>query len=359
MGGGTKTTTTNQNEQASTVPQTPTYAADPIKNYFSGIGNYQQADPYSFITPANDIQTSAYNNASGLFGSNDLYGQAASGAQAVMGAAPTTAQASQTQGQVGNLGPAGQATGASLLDNLSAYQNPYTQQVVDTTLAGYDHDAEMRRGQLVAEGARNKAFGGSGYAFAQGAFDADTARGRAGTEANLRAQGFRDATTLSGQDADRRQSLGMFNTGQNNNFDLSRFDAGNQMSQFNAGQSNNTSQFNADQSNDMQNQQLGRMLQASGLLGDIGSAYGSNYRADLGTQLDLGNSLYSLQNQYTQAPLTQMQNVGNLLNPGYIDAVSGKTVTGTTSGVAQEKTSGGLFNSLLGIASLGVPFLPK
>jgi hypothetical protein len=353
MGGGSKTTTTNQNEQATTTPQIPAYAQDPIKNFFSGVDSYQQTDPYSFVTPANSLQTGAYQNASGLFGANGLYGDAAAGAKGVMGAAPTTAQASQTMGHTGNLGPAGQASGASLLDNFSAYQNPYTSQVVDTTLADYDRDAELRRGQMVADGARNGAFGGSGYALAQAAFDADTTRGRASTAANLRSNAFNTAAGLSGQDADRRQNLNLFNTGQANNFDLSRFDAGNQMSQFNAGQANQTSQFNAGQQNEMQNQQLSRQLQASGLLGDLASSYGENYRADLGTQLDMGNSLYNLQNIWNQAPLTQLQNVGNLLKDGQIDSISGKTVTGSTSGVEKSKTSGGLFNSLLGLGSLG------
>jgi hypothetical protein len=144
-----------------------------------------------------------------------------------------------------------------------------------------------------------------------------------------------------------------------NTFGLANFDAANQMNMFNTGQANNLGQFNAGQLNDLQMQQRQQQLQGAGLLGDIGTAYGNNYRADLGTQMDMGNSLYNLENIYNQAPLTQLQNVGGLLNPGMINTVSGQTVTGQMSGVDHTKQSGGLFNSLLGVASLATPFIPS
>lgn len=453
MGGGSKTTTTNQNEQATTTPQMPTYANDVVKNYFSGVQNYQQSDPYSFVTPANSLQTGAYQNAGGLFGANSLYGQAAAGAQGVLGATPATAQAQQTQAQAGTLGPAAQstaqyagpatqanaslagpaaqvtaasagqanqATAASLLDNFAAYQNPATQQLVNTTLADFDANSEAVRGQQAADAARNKGLSGSRFGFAQAATEGELARGRASTDANLRFNAFNTAAGLAGADADRRQATGLFNadaqnqyglanagfqqganlfnagatndtarlnaqlgtqtnqfnagaandvnlanaqlgtqnnqfnTGQQNQYGLAQFGANNDMSQFNAGQANQLGQFNAGQRNDMQQAQLNRALQASGLLGDIAGQYGSNYRQDLAMQSDLGNQLYQMQGQQANAPLTQLQNIGALLGAGQLGTITGQTVTGQNSGVSQEKTSGGLFNSLLGLGNLGV-----
>lgn len=496
MGSKSSTTTTNQNQQATTVPQTPTYAADPVKNYFAGVGNYQQADPYSFVTPVNSLQTDAYQRADGLFQTSGLYDSAANATQGVINSNPTAQTASQTMGQIGNLGnaaqvaapqlgQAAQATAAnagtaqgvnlggynaanlgpaaqagnvsldpnaaqaqsqSLLDNLQAYQNPYTQQVVDTTLADMDDNAGRVRAAQQADAARGGAFGGSRYGIAQAATESELARARASAAANLRSNAFNTAAGLSGQDTDRRQQTGMFNTaaqnqrteygaglnaanqqfnaGQNNQYGLARFgaqndaarygadannqaslfnagsandfalansgyqqqtglanmgaqnqfslagadlaqqanlanmqaqntyglagfDAANQMNQFNAGQSNNMSQFNTGQMNDMQMQQRQQQLQAAGLLGDLGTAYGNNYRADLGTQLDLGNSLYNMENIYNQAPLTQLQNVGNLLNPGMIGTVSGNTTTGQMSGVDKTTQSGGLLEMMI------------
>lgn len=350
MGGGSKTETTNQNQQATTTPQTPTYALDPVKNYFSGISNYQAADPYSFVTPANSLQTAAYTNAAGgLFGSNALYGQAANGAQGVLGATPTTAQASQTQAQTGTLGAPAQAQSASLLDNFNSYLNPATDTLVNTSLADYDQNSGQVRAQQAAEAAKNGAFGGSRYGVQQGVTEGELARGRASTDANLRFNAYNTAAGLAQSDAANRQATNLFNTNAQNTNQLTQFGADNTANMFNAGQANTTSQFNAGQQNDMQNQQLARQLQASGLLGDLGTAYGSNYRADLGTQADLGNQLYQMQSAANNAPLTQLQNVGNLLNPGYLSAVSGQTVTGSSSGVDQTKTSGGLLNSLLSL----------
>lgn len=638
MGGGSSTTTSNQNEQANTVPQTPAYVQDPVKNYYSGIDAYQHSDPYSFVTPTNALQQGAFNNASGLFQSGQLYGQAAQGASNVMNATPTTYTAGFNGAQTGLLGPASQASAtgynapnmgqastysptmagnaaqatsqgysapnlgnaaqatsqgygatgyqapqlgqaaqanlggyqagtlgnaaqaagasipanatqaqaASLLDNLQAYQNPATQNLVDTTLSSMDNNAARVRAAQQAQFARTGAFGGSRAAITQAATEGDLARERALSEANLRSQAWNAATQLSGQDATNRQATNLFNAsaqnqrdetaagllaqnnqfnanaknqyglaqfganndaaqfganaantgalanqqaqnqfaltgaglaadagqfnanaantasqfgagaantanlanaasqnqfglaqgqmandaaqfganaqnaasmananaqnqfglanqsaantagqfnagaqnqfaqqqaglladaGQfnanaantanlanmqaNNQYGLSQFDAQNQANQFNAGQANQMSQFNTDALNTAQQQQLARQLQASGLLGDLAGNYASDYRSDLATQSDLGNQLYQLQDRYNQAPLTQLQNIGNLLNPGLIDTLSGKTITSQQSGVEQTKKSGGLFNSLLGLASVATPFIPS
>lgn len=342
MGGGSKTTTTNTNQQATTTPTTPDYALGPVQNYFEGVANYQNADPYAFVTPINSLQKSAMQNASGLYNNGAMFGQAAQGANAVLNANPATNVAA-----LGNLGPANTVNPASLLENFSAYLNPATDALVNTTLADMDANAGNVRAQQAADAARNGAFGGSRYGVAQAGTEGELARARASADANLRAQAWNSAAGLSQSDAANRQQAGMFNAGAQNQFGLAGFDARNQMNQFNVGQINSANQ-----------QALARQLQASGLMADIGSAYGQDYRQSLGTEMDMGNDLYNLENIQNQAPLTQLQNVGNLLNPGMIDTLSSKTVTGSESGTSQEKSSGGLFNSLLGIASLAVPFIP-
>lgn len=541
MGGGSSTTQTTQNQQQVQTPQTPDYAADPVKNYYSGVGNYQATDPYAFVTPANALQTGAFQNAGGLFQSGSLYGQAAQGAKNVMNAAPTTytagfngaatanlgpaAQTTATgyqapsmgpaaqvqspllgqaaQASAPNLGPASQATAslagsatqagpvnlsgqatqaqsASLLDNLDAYRNPAQQQLVDTTLAGMDDNAARVRAAQQAQFARSGAFGGSRAAITQAQTESDLARERGLAQANLNTQAWNAATQLSGQDAANRQqaslfnanaqnqrdetragldaNLGMFNAGQqndrdalnanlgtnvnlanmnaandfgirgaelgqqtalanmeaqndfalrgadlqqqaslfnagavndnaraqagldadagrfgaeaqnaaslwnagaNNQYDLARFGAQNDANMANATAANDMAKFNTTTLNDAQQQQLARQLQGSALLGDIAGQYAGDYRADLAMQSDLGNQLYQLQDRYTQAPLTQIQNVGNLMNPGLIQSLSGQTITSQQSGVDQTKKSGGLLNGLLGVASLGAKFIPS
>jgi hypothetical protein len=92
----------------------------------------------------------------------------------------------------------------SILDrNIGAYQNPYTQQVVDTTLADLDRSRQMAvsRDQDRAIGAG--AFGGS----RSGVLEAETNRAfadqAARTAAGLRQGGFDRATSLAGQDINR------------------------------------------------------------------------------------------------------------------------------------------------------------
>lgn len=557
MGGGSSTTQTSQAQQQVQTPQTPEYVTDPTKNYYSGIDAYQHSDPYALVTPANALQTGAFQNAGGLFQSGSLYGQAAQGAQNAMNATPTTytagfngvatgnlgqasqanatgyqapslgsaaqvqgpnlgqastydpymtgqaAQATATGYQAPTLSPAAQsaagnlngtattATAASLLDNLSAYQNPAQAQLVNSTLASMDDNAARVRAAQQAQFARSGAFGGSRAGITQAQTEADLARERGLAEANLNTQAWNAATQLSAQDAANRQQTSLFNAGAqnqrdetgaalttqnnqfnagqqnqfglaqgqlaadaaqfganaqnqaslfnagaandlslanqnaanqagqfnagqandfalrgadlqqqanlanqaatnsfaqqqaglladagqfnagaqnqaslfnagaNNQYSLAQFEAQNAANQFNAGQANQLGQFNASALNEAQQQQLARQMQGSALLGDIAGQYAGDYRADLAMQSDLGNQLYQLQDRYTQAPLTQLQNTGNLLNPGLIQSLSGQTITSQSNGVDQTKKSGGLLNGLLGVASLGAKFIPS
>jgi hypothetical protein len=106
---------------------------------------------------------------------------------------------------------ASSAGSSSMLDNLGAYQNPYTDQVVRTTLADYDTNAARQQAALEAQGARTGAFGGSRFGIAEGQLGGDLARGRATLEAGLLDQGFNTAAGLSQYDATNRQQAGLFN----------------------------------------------------------------------------------------------------------------------------------------------------
>lgn len=125
-----------------------------------------------------------------------------------------------------------------------------------------------------------------------------------------------------------------------NQFGLAGFDAANQLAQFNAGAANQNAQFNA-----------GQDLSVINALGGLANDMGANDRANIASQLAAGQSLWDIQNQYNQAPIQQLLLTSGLLNPGLIDAISGKTIN--SSGTSTSKQSGGLLGSLAGIASLG------
>ena len=102
----------------------------------------------------------------------------------------------------------------SILDrNIGAYQNPYTQQVIDTTLADLDRSRQMAIGRNQDSAIGAGAFGGS----RSGVLEAETNRAfadqAARTAAGLRQGGFDRATSLAGQDIGREIGNRMFQSG--------------------------------------------------------------------------------------------------------------------------------------------------
>ncbi len=167
--------------------------------------------------------------------------------------------------------------GAGYMDD---YLNPYTEQVVDTTLADMDENAGTIRAQQAANAARNGGFGGSRFAIQEAQTEGELGRARAASAAGLRSNAFNTAAGLGMGDADRfAQTSGLnaqlgtqtniANTGFDNEKlgrvfgaknDASAFGANarNQFSmaqgqmdaannQFNTGQTNDGRQFNAAQ----------------------------------------------------------------------------------------------------------------
>ena len=164
------------------------------------------------------------------------------------------------------------------------------------------------------------------------------------------------------------------NAAAQNDFGLAGFNAQNQMNQFNAGQANdalaqqyaaqveaaqqdaaaqnaiNQAVFGAANQNNQFNASLemdnrAQQLAAANQYANIANMGADQYNADLQTQMDLGNQLWQLQNQYTQAPLTQLQTMGGLLNPALLGQVSGQTINTSMSGTTTKPS--GLLNSLI------------
>ncbi len=102
----------------------------------------------------------------------------------------------------------------SILDrDIGAYQNPYTQQVIDTTLADLDRSRQMAVNRNQNSAINAGAFGGS----RSGILEAETNRAfadqAARTAAGLRQGGFDRATSLAGQDIGREINNRMFQSG--------------------------------------------------------------------------------------------------------------------------------------------------
>lgn len=368
---------TNSTESGTQTPITPDWLTGAAHDYTDRIGAFGDMDPNSFVAPAAPLQQQAWDNAARLgdwqpqaataAGMTQAAGQAGpnlAGAQGFMpqmesmkgpahsselprpqnafsgasglvpgsGYTPAPQMPGYAQARPGTpigvdrLSGAETATPASLLDNLPAYQNPFTNDVVNTSLAGFDNQTAQQRAQLEAQGARNGAFGGSRFGIAQGQFEGDSSRNRAAMEAQLRAQSFDTAAGLSQSDAAMRQQASMANAA-----------AGNNMTQFNAGQ---------------RDTDLNRQLAAAGLLNQEAQDYGAGTRADLGAMENLGGDQRAIEQAYAMAGPAQLQMMGQLSGMTPYDILVGRNVTGNTTGTNTTTSSPSLFGQLLGAASL-------
>tara|TARA_R100001440_G_scaffold21658_1_gene35586 strand:- start:853 stop:1692 length:840 start_codon:yes stop_codon:yes gene_type:complete len=87
------------------------------------------------------------------------------------------------------------------------FMSPYQQEVIDTSLAALQRERDIARQQLGTQAAQLGAFGGGRQGLQEGAFDAETALGKAQLEAQLRQQGFQQAQQAAQQAFANQQAL--------------------------------------------------------------------------------------------------------------------------------------------------------
>lgn len=265
-----KSSTKAQTSEQTHVVQAPTNPAwvdQGLQGLGGQISNLSNADPYSFVAGPDALQTQAATGAAGLTspqGFND--------AQAALKAA-------------GSAGP------ASLLDNLSAYMSPYTNDVVNSTLAGFDDNAGRTRAQQQLDIAGDSTFGGSGGSILRSLTEGQLGLGRAQTEAGLRDQAFNTGAGLSNQDAQRRQ--------------------------------------------DSVNQQIAAALGLSG----SAAAQGANDRANISQQSDIGEMLRQIAQQRAAAPLGLLSTQAGLYSSLPLGLTHGQSTDGTSNGTSNSTTT--------------------
>jgi len=170
MGKSSKTSTT-QNTQTN-LTQTPTNPAF-VDQGLAGIGgkinDLTNADPYSFIAGPDPLQTQAGTAASGLT-SPQGFNDAASALQA-----------------------ATQAGSPDISSMLSRFMNPYTDSVVNSSLAGFDQNSALTNAQNKLNLGNDTTFGGSGAAITDALTHGQQSLARGQLESGLRSQGFNTA----------------------------------------------------------------------------------------------------------------------------------------------------------------------
>lgn len=295
-----------------TKPVAPDWLNQPIRDYTSKVEDFLQTDPAGYVAGPSALQEKAFADA------RKLGGWRAS-ANAAMG----TAERAGSQ-DPSYMTPADGIAGESLLDDLPGYLNPATQQLVDAALVNHDADSARDAAALAASAARGKAFGGSRYGLAEGAFQAESGRKRALTEAELRRDAFSGAAQLAEADAVRRQQASMFNTSMQ--ADRNRYNA------------------------DARERAYQRALQAAGLAAGISESIGANQRADLGLTADLGTLVRDIEQAKLNALPTQLQMGGAMLGAVPYPAVVGQN----TQGVTKTTNSPGLGNVAAGLLGTGL-----
>ena len=106
-------------------------------------------------------------------------------------------------------------TGAGTgVGSIESYRSPYQQQVIDTTMAEFDRQAQIRANQQAAAtlGVPG-AFGGGREGVQRAEYQAASDRNRAQTFANLQQQGFQNAAARRQQDLANQMSISQLQSG--------------------------------------------------------------------------------------------------------------------------------------------------
>lgn len=354
------TSSSNSLTNSTTTPTVAPWLANSYQGLNDLIGKFAQADPNSFVAKGNQALTTGINNATNLGGWQDIVKNAVSqlggygNQQAPQAAQATPVNTAMSAGQTPAetaFWSAPTATATSILGlDRSKYENPYTNQVVDTTLNDYDVNAGRTQAAQAAQAAQNRAFGGSRYGVREAQTEGELARGRAAAEANLRDQGFQQATASMQADAERAHQTAMMNAqmqmqaasqnaGAKNSMNQFYAGLGQNNNQFNAGNMNNTNQFNAAQTNAMnqfntglQDSMLGHGLTAAQAMGNFGTSLGAGQRDDIASQLNAGTTQYNMDQAKAAALPTWLQQLSGLYGSIPIGSFTSLNQSGTASG---------------------------
>jgi hypothetical protein len=183
--------------------------------------------------------------------------------------APLSGLQNQAITGAGNLGGwQDMYTKASGLLSGDDYGNPYTEGVINSSLAGYDDQAGRTAAGNAAAAAKNNAFGGSRYGILESQQQQDSNLGRAKLESGLRSDAYDKGVT--------------------------------------------------------------NKLNTAGLLGSLGSSLGAGQRADIDEQLKAGGLQQQQDQQQRTADITLAQIMGSLYGQGQYGLFQGANSTGKT-----------------------------
>ena len=137
----------------------------------------------------------------------DLGGASAAAAAGQGAGTAALGQAGTAMDAAQQAAAAGQDAGASYMgpQAYEQFMSPYQQEVIDTTMAGYDQTMAEQQAKFGASG--GQAFGGSRFGVAQGQLAASGALDKAQAQANLLSQGYQNAQMAASQAFGQAQQM--------------------------------------------------------------------------------------------------------------------------------------------------------
>lgn len=104
-------------------------------------------------------------------------------------------------------------TAGQAFTGMANYQNPFTQQVIDTSMADLERQRQMQMAQMGAQASAAKAFGGSRHGVAEALTNEGFANQGGQLASGLRMQGFNTALGASQQDVANQLQAALANQG--------------------------------------------------------------------------------------------------------------------------------------------------
>jgi hypothetical protein len=130
------------------------------------------------------------------------------GSQFVAGPGALQTQAEGLAGGLGNYAPYLQSAAASTGPTAyQSYMSPYQSDIIDTTLAEYDRQAQMQMPAMAANAVAAGAFGGGREGVQRAEYQSSSDRNRAALQAQLLQTGFGQAQNLAAQNYQQQSNL--------------------------------------------------------------------------------------------------------------------------------------------------------
>lgn len=342
MGFSSKKQTTNtqasgtDTSHATSTPNVPDWLSQPYQTSAGQVGQLQHMDPTQFAPQVTGLQSQAFAGAGNLATSPN-YGQATGQLNNIN---YNPSQVSAPTASAGNV------TSASLLDGLQNYYTPFKDQVMNPVMNDYDVNSGKTRAAQAAQAASTGAFRGDRYGLREAATEGELSRGRAATEGGLLSDMYGQATSLSGQDAARRQEASTANAGLQTQTSIANAQNG-----LTASGENAANGINAN----------GQRITGAGLLSTIGQNEGADARANVGTQLGAGTAQQSIQDAIRQYPIQYQQQIQGLLAGLNPELFTGKSVdsngTSSSTGKSTVTTTPSLMDTAGKVAQMAALFI--